>query len=309
MPLRTQLILLITAVATFGVGGALLWWYSRDRWRAVARLRELSDTEVDYGAQGKPGNVLLDSLRLVGNFLSVGQEERVSRLQTRLTQAGIYSPQMPRVFLGLQVLLAALVPLATGLAPMLLRFASPRVAFFQALAGVAAGIVAPGVWLDWRKRKRQSLLRRALPDALDMLVLCVDGGMSLAPALQRVTVELQTVHPVLAAELNIVQRETQLGVTNGEALKKFAQRCGLDELKELAAVIFQSERFGASVGKSLRAHADGLRLEREQRAEEMAQKAAVKILFPTLLCIFPAVFIVVLGPAFYQIAGMLTRMK
>jgi tight adherence protein C len=109
--------------------------------------------------------------------------------------------------------------------------------------------------------------------------------------------------------MNIVQREIQLGLSAGEAFKKLGDRCDLDEMRNLASVLLQSERFGASVVKALRIHADSCRLERQQRAEEMAQKAAVKILFPTLLCIFPAIFIVVLGPAAYQIANMFSQMK
>src|SRR5262249_660115 len=109
--------------------------------------------------------------------------------------------------------------------------------------------------------------------------------------------------------MNIVQREMQLGLTAGEALKKFGERCNLEEVRSLSSVLLQSERFGASVVKALRVHADSFRLERQQRAEEMAQKAAVKILFPTLVCIFPAIFIVILGPAARQIAGIFSGMR
>jgi tight adherence protein C len=140
-----------------------------------------------------------------------------------------------------------------------------------------------------------------------MLVLCLEGGVTFAAAMQRVTDELQVVHAELGVEMTIVQREMQLGLSAGDALRKFADRCGLADVRDLANVIQQSERYGASVTRALRTFADSARTERQQKAEEEAQKAAVKILFPTLLCIFPAIFIVVLGPAAFQMARIFAR--
>ena len=126
-------------------------------------------------------------------------------------------------------------------------------------------------------------------------------------AFQRVTGEVLLVHPLLGEEMSMMQREIQLGLSTGEALKKMGERCGLDDVRELASVLLQSERYGASVVKALRMHADSWRAERQQRIEELAQKAAVKILFPTLLCIFPAIFIVLLGPAAFQMATLFAK--
>jgi tight adherence protein C len=168
-------------------------------------------------------------------------------------------------------------------------------------------MIAPGLWLEQQVAKRHRLLRHSLPDALDMLVLCLEGGVSMTAAFQRVTSELKIVHPVLGAEMSIMQREIQLGLSAGEALKKLAERCGLSEVRDLANVWLQSERFGASMVKTLRIHAETGRQDRQMQIEEQAQKAAVKILFPTLLCIFPAIFIVLLGPAAYQIAALFQR--
>jgi tight adherence protein C len=142
-----------------------------------------------------------------------------------------------------------------------------------------------------------------------MLVLCLEGGISLTGAMQRVTAELQSAHPLLGAEMDLVQREMMLGVSVGDRLEKLGARTDLEEMRNLAAVIVQSERFGSSVVRALRIHADTLRQQRQQRAEELAQKAAVKILFPTLLCIFLAIFIVILGPAAFQILAIFSRMK
>jgi tight adherence protein C len=156
-------------------------------------------------------------------------------------------------------------------------------------------------------RRRQGLLRATLPDALDMLVLCLEGGVGLDGAVQRVTDELQVVHPVLGAKMDLVRREMQLGLSAGDALRKFADRCGLADVRDLSNVLCQSERFGASVAKALRGYADSARLARQQKARESAQKASVKILFPTLLFIFPAIFIVLLGPAAFQMSKLFVR--
>jgi tight adherence protein C len=150
-------------------------------------------------------------------------------------------------------------------------------------------------------------LRAALPDALDMLVLCLEGGVSFHAAMQRVTDELHAVHPALGEEMSIVQQEILLGLSGGEALRKFAGRCGLPDVRDLSLVLLQSERYGAGLTKALRGFADNVRLQRQQRAEERAHKAGVKILFPTLLCIFPAIFIVLLGPAALQLSRLFAR--
>ena len=143
---------------------------------------------------------------------------------------------------------------------------------------------------------------------MDILVICLEGGLSLPAALKRVSSELKTAHPALAAELGIVQREIQLGRTSGEALRKMGERSDLEEVRSLASVILQSERLGASLVKSLRVHADALRVKRQQRAEELAQMAATKMLFPTVLFILPAMFVVILGPAVIHITQVIGRM-
>jgi tight adherence protein C len=243
----------------------------------------------------------------MGAALVPSKEEERTRLQTRLVQAGLYHRQAMYVFLGVKFLLivgplAVALPLAVaGLVPL------GKAVIYGALLGVA-GMIAPSFWLDKRKADRQTNIRRALPDALDVLVICLEGGLSLTAALRRVGSELSTAHPLLASELRIVEREIQLGRSTGEAVRQFGERADLEEMRNLASVISQSERFGAGLVKALRVHADTLREKRLQYAEERAQKAAIKILFPTLLFIFPGVFIVVLGPAVIQIMELMKDM-
>jgi tight adherence protein C len=270
-------------------------WRNRDIWQTKARMRGLGTTPRERTAGGGLGKMLLARLPDMATPLLPTTEEQRGRLRQRLIEAGIYDRHA----------LALVLSGALGLTGML----SPIRAVFAGILGIGLGMIGPGLWLDYRKNARQTGLRRAMPDALDMLVLCVEGGLSLTGAMQRVTAELKSAHPLLGAEMDLVQREMMLGVSVGEGLQKMAARTDLEELRNLASIIVQSERFGTSVVKALRIHADTLRQQRQQRAEEMAQKAAVKILFPTLLCIFPAIFIVILGPAAFQILTVFSRMK
>jgi tight adherence protein C len=296
-------------VATSGLILAFFVWRNRDIWQAKARMRGLGMAPRERSEKsGGLGQMVLASLPSVGTPLLPTNEAHRTRLRQRLIEAGIYDRHALPVLLGVKMLLMA-APLVLTVALALTGLLTPIRAVFAGAVGLGLGMVGPGLWLDYRKSRRQTVLRRGLPDALDMLVLCLEGGVSLTAAMQRVIAELHAAHPLLGAEMDLVQREMLLGVSAGDGLQKLAARSDLEELRNLASVIVQSERYGTSVVKALRIHADSLRQQRQQRAEELAQKAAVKILFPTLLCIFPAIFIVILGPAAYQILAIFSRMK
>jgi tight adherence protein C len=159
----------------------------------------------------------------------------------------------------------------------------------------------PGLWLDRSIVKHHLQLRKSLPDLLDLMTVCLEGGMSLQATIRRVAVELQIAHPALSLELATVQRDIELGATVDQALKRFAVRTDYEGVRTLSAFIREAQKFGTNITEALRSHADMLRSQREQSAEENAQKAAVKILLPTLILIFPAIFIVAVGPAIIQI--------
>ncbi len=154
-----------------------------------------------------------------------------------------------------------------------------------------------------------SLLRAGLPDVLDILVLCLEAGQSLTAAFQLVTSEFRASHPQLGFELRIALREMQMGCPLSQSLRNLADRTGLEETSVLASIVEQSERLGASLVRSLRAQAEQLRFRRTQRAEERAQKASAKMIFPTLLCIFPAIFVILLGPAALQVQEAMEKRK
>jgi tight adherence protein C len=278
------------------------------RSRLDARLRELSGQANPALDQETIAKVALTTLPKMGAPLIPSDEEERTRLQTRLIRAGMYSRQAMVVFLGAKVLLMV--------APVCIGFIAGVLGLVKVNNGVIlggclsiVGTIGPSFWLDQQRRNRQANFRRALPDALDVLVICLEGGLSLPSALKRVSSELRSAHPTLAIELNVVQREIQLGQSPGEALRKMGERCDLEEVRSLAAVILQAERFGASLVKSLRVHSDSLRHKRQQRAEELAQLAATKILIPTVLFILPAIFVVILAPAAIHAIRMFTQMK
>jgi tight adherence protein C len=266
--------------------------------------------ESDFSAPrpAAPSQFTQSTLPRIGTTLMPSDEGERTLLRTRMINAGFYGRQATGIFLGVKLILIvgpALIGLFLGLTGLV----STVTALFAGACLGIAGMIGPSFWLEGQKQKRQTSFRRSLPDALDLLVICLEGGLSLPAALKRVGGELRTAHPVLASELNIVQREIQLGGSPGESLQKMGVRTDLEEIRSLASVITQSERFGASLVKSLRVHADTLRLKRQQHAEEMAQKASIKVLFPTLIFIFPAIFVVILGPAAFQIMEQMNQIS
>lgn len=239
---------------------------------------------------------LLQSLPTIGVFRSSDR----SQLTKRLARAGIYLPHaVSRYFLVSIFALALPVVICLLLACFGLLRAD--VALLTACVSGMVGALAPRLWLDRAIARRHLQLRRSLPDFLDLMTVCLEGGLSLQETIRRVSDELRLAHPTLAGELSVVQRDIELGATIYQALKRFASRSDYEGVRSLSTFIREAQRFGTNVTEALRSHADMLRSQREQAAEEKAQKAAVKILLPTLLLIFPAIFIVAVGPALIQI--------
>ena len=302
----------MNAIIFVGISGALLavllMVTGFDR-RLGDRLRDLSGNSASAlrhrrktakKASSVTGGVKA-LLQKLGDKAKPHSESKRMDLQLRLIQAGFYSTSAPTIFLGAKT---ALTVLAAGGSFYLIQL--ELLSFNTSLligAGVTLGcMLGPEYWVGWKKKKRQVTLNGSLPDFLDLIVVCIETGLSFESALQRVCDELRFAHPLFAGELSIVQQEISLGRTADTALTNFYTRSGLDVVKSLATIVQQARRFGSNMSAALRTHADTLRLQREQRAEEMAQKAAVKILFPTMLFIFPALFVVLVGPAAIDLA-------
>lgn len=227
-------------------------------------------------------------------------DEAMSNLRVKLANAGLRRENAPMLFLASKTVMAVLLAGATFLAAWMGGQGLRNVLGLTAFVG-AVGFMLPNVWLMMATRQRAEKIRHGLPDSLDLMVISVEAGLGLDAALQRVGEEMRRVHPELSEEMTIATLETQMGVPRSEALANLAARTGVPEMKSLVAVITQAEKFGTSIAKALRNQADSLRIKRKLKAEERAQKTTVKLMLPLILFIFPAIFIVLLGPAILQI--------
>jgi tight adherence protein C len=289
----TSVTFLITIVVAVGVYLAL----NPAQAGVAQRLSRLMEPEIpleqeEGGFPKKQKERIRESLASLGKLLPAAAGQQASRAQLQMVRAGYRSPDAMQVIRGVKVLLPfAFVGLVffTGL----YRY-NP---LFILLGAALAGFILPEMWLSWRISARQHRLRLALPDGLDLLVICVEVGLGMDQAILRVAEELRIVHPELSDEFKIVNLEMRVGKTRIEALRDLARRTGLEDLKTLVAMLIQTERFGTSIAQSLRVHSDELRTKRRQRAEEMSAKTTVKMVGPLVFFIFPALMVVILGPA------------
>ncbi|MCO6459581.1 MAG: type II secretion system F family protein [Pirellulaceae bacterium] len=286
---QPQVILLLLAVGAF-----LLLLAAAFTSRPSATDRRLDEMSAD------------EANRRRYRIPAVERELKKQQARLRLIQAGLYGKNAAAAFATLRVVLFVALVVAAG-ALSLSGLIPLTLAVVIGLAAAILATIGPSLWLDRRKQYRQTQVRRALPDALDIISVCMEAGLSLPGALARVAKELATAHPLLALEFAIVDRETQLGRSTGDALREFAYRFDLEELRNLAAVILQAEKYGSSLTRTMQVYSETLRQKRHQRAEELAQKASIKILFPTLFCIFPAMFVVIMGPAVIRIYEFFTE--
>ncbi len=217
--------------------------------------------------------------------------EKQSSLRKCLNQAGIYSPAAAKLVTGAKFICLIGGLLGGYVAGALLDYTL----LFLSLGGLV-GYFMPKMWLNARIGKNQKALTQGLPDALDLMVVCVEAGLTIDSAMQRVGEELAIAHPAVSRELGIAHMETRVGLSRADALKNLGVRTGNAALQSLSAMLIQADRFGTSIANALRIHAESLRVKRQQAAEEMAAKASVKLSFPLVLFIFPATFIVMLGP-------------
>jgi len=222
-------------------------------------------------------------------------------IQRRLIRAGFRGPNAITVFYGAKAALAA----AGVLIAFVLSVRSPVTADRKLLtiaASAAAGFLAPNELVRAAARRRQRRLRKGLPNALDLLVVCVESGLGLDQAIMQVSKELERAHPEISQEFMMVNLELRAGKRRVEALRNLADRSGVDDLKKLVAVLIQADRFGTGVAQSLRAHSDYMRVQARQLAEEKAAKLGVKLVFPIFFCILPSLFVVTVGPVMVRIS-------
>jgi tight adherence protein C len=294
--------LLAFAFASLTVAAAALALAPGGTTAIEQRLGELTGApekplEVDRGYE----RAIVAALKRMGAVAPKSVSE-MGKLQQKLVYAGYRNREALIVFFGIR--LAAAIGVFFILAtPVLFR---PNV--MMALAGAAMGYLAPSMVLGRMAERRQHRIRLGLPDVLDLLVVSVEAGLGLDQAIQRVGEELAFAHPDLADELKLINLELRAGKGRIDALRNLAERTGVDDVQSLVAMLVQTDKFGTSVATSLRVHSDTVRTKRRQRAEEAAAKTGVKMVFPLVFCIFPAIWVVAIGPAAIKFIQVLMPM-
>lgn len=227
-----------------------------------------------------------------------------SQIRLKFLRAGFRQSDAPRIYYVIKSLLVLVVPVLVWLGLWLFKPAWPSSQMaLVTLLTAAAGYYGPDVFLQWRTQTRRDTLQRGLPDLVDLLVVALESGMGLDAAITRVSKELARSHSLLAEEFYLAGLEVRAGAGRMTALKNLALRMNLDDLNGLVTMLNQSERFGTSLGEALRVQSEVMRLKRGQRAEEIAAKIPVKMLFPLIFFIFPSIMVVLIGPGWMQISA------
>ena len=244
----------------------------------------------------------------LGERIAAGRKDE-GATRKLLYQAGFRGSRALSLYQGIRVVLPV------GLAVVGMAFVAPALslsfggALMAAVWFAAMGWVAPSFYVGRRAKARQKELQLALPDTLDLMVVCVEAGLGLNQTIVRVAEEIRHVSMVASQEFALVNMEIRAGTPREDALRNLGERTGQEDLRSLVAMLIQTDRFGTSVAQALRVHSDTLRAKRKQRAEEAAAKTTIKMLFPLVFCIFPAMFVVILGPAMIQILQFFATMK
>lgn len=286
-------LVIISFIAVFLLiaSGCLLLFY---REAFLQRLAAVVSTHTgsDVGIAVDSKNISFVSVVSQFDQILPKSKAEVSVVQQRLTRAGLRKDAAIRIFYGAKVLVP--ITLCAVAAMSGLGRSSPFLAYAFALG---IGYLLPDFWLGRKITKRQRQIRQGLPDALDLLVICVEAGLGMDQATQRTAEELALAQPAISDEMSIVVLEQRAGRARAEAWKQFAERTDVDSVQNLVSVLVQSEQLGTSVAKTLRVHSESLRTQRRQKVEEQAAKTTVKLVFPLVFFIFPSLFVVTIGPA------------
>ena len=269
--------------------------------RMEAPLRP--DTESSFDdSEDAASRPLLKFLAGVGKRVASKKSADYSSSRLMFLTAGIRGEYAQAAFWGGKCMLAVVLPLGfIVLHLMVFKVINPLLTLYICLILAFSGFYLPNLWLRNKISKRKTALFRGLPDAIDLLVICVEAGMGLNAGVNHIARELRLAHPDLSDEFSLFTKEMAAGKPRREALRSLALRCGLEEMDSFATMLIQTEKFGTSVGRSLRVFSDSFRTKRFQKAEEIAAKLPVKITFPCILFIFPSLFVVIAGPAAIQV--------
>ena len=289
------LLTLLIFSAAFGLGIVLV----RRHWAAPhAVIERVLDRAAPPAAAHVPALAWNYIPRFIGQKIAKGRgAEQVRR---NFIQAGIRSSHAEAIFNGLKIISSIVLAILFAMI-MVARGSDYGTAGMAAIAGLGLGFMLPGEILRMRIKRRKKRIERALPNALDLLTIGVEAGLGLDQAIVHVAEQLGTAYPDIAAEFSMINFETRAGKRRADALRGMAERTGVSEVKKLAAVMIQADRFGTSIAQSLRAHSEHLRIQAGQRAEEKAAKLGVKMVFPIFFFILPSLFIMTVGPMIVRI--------
>jgi tight adherence protein C len=310
--------LLIIGISTFvcislGMMG-VYWLVYRPQSAATERLRKLGHNPTSIAspisvemAEDNPVTHLAERLAAPLSKLAPPSAAEAKKLQKQLMHAGFRSESAPIIYRGIQLAVMVGLPAIVALG-CALAVKPPKSAMLWILFAFVVGFFLPRYGLRRAINTRQRYLRWGLADALDLMVVSVEAGLGLNAAMMKVSSELKDVHPDIATEFELANLEIRVGRERDEALRNLSERTGVDDLRSLVAMLIQTDKFGTSIARALRVFSDSLRTKRRQRAEQEAQKAAVKLLFPLACFLFPTLFIAILGPAALNLMDVLGKM-
>jgi tight adherence protein C len=299
---------LMVRAAIFGAAAAGAWWFldffAGRKPRAEERLAEIRDpnarkTDILRDKKGKSsamGRMLEKASPALAKPLQPKTSEEVGKTRAKLNQAGFRSETSPEVFWSLKMIGLVIGFVVGGGAIVFTKGLSTDSLTYAAVIG-GVMFFLPEVILRLITKNRQDNIFYGLPDALDLMVVCVEAGLGLDQAMRKVAEEMKKTYRVIAEEFGLANLQIQMGRARNDVLHDLGMRTGVDDLKALAAILIQADKFGSSVAQALRVQSDSMRTRRRQMAEEKAAKTAVKLIFPLVLFIFPAIFIVLVGPA------------
>jgi len=293
--------LIFVAALLFVLGSYYYAQNRREHSSVIGRIKESGEEHVKQ----RPGDSLrtiasriVTLIRSLGALARPKDETEISHLKKTFLRAGIRNEKASMTFFGAKVFLGILFPALFSMVKMAILGPIPSIYTLLILFVLAVfGFYLPGIWLRMRVTKRKEQMTEGLPEALDMMVVCVEAGMGLDAAINRVGEEIALSNKVVGEEFRLLSLELKVGKQRKEALRSLATRTDLEDVNSLVTLLVQTEKFGTSIGQSLRVHSDSMRVKRQQRAEEIAAKLPVKLLFPLIVFIFPALFVVILGPA------------
>ncbi len=298
----------LISLAVFGLIGLATWWLlelmatskpsAEDRLDEMANprsRRRRGDAQVVTTSQAM-ANVLAKASPAFAKPLQPKTALEASRLKCRLSQAGFRHEAAPSIYLGMKTaMLGAGLFFGGGTALVNSGLSQQTIVTTVGVAGVM--FFLPDALLGYLGMKRREAIFMGLPDALDLLVVCVEAGLGLDQAMRKVSEEMKKSTPAVSNEFALCNFQLQMGRARNEVLHELGQRTGVDDLRSLAAILIQADKFGSSIAQALRVQSDSMRTRRKQMAEEKAAKTAVKLIFPLVLFIFPAIFVVLVGPA------------